>query len=275
MTFWRARLFTVLLRRYNILIALLLLTCGLPRPAFSEWYVAGYGGASFPFTLNSVQMNQLGERTDTQFFSGGQAVPRTGTYTQQLHSSDLSLKHSALFGGRAGYFFADQGFSWLGAEFEVFTTTPTIKHQTVNTRHDITFNPFTVEPPNGIPPCILGQTCQIQQSIPGTVNVPESSMRLITFAFNVVARYPGKVFQPYAGVGGGAFYFSSSGGIRGHQVVPGLNAFGGLKVSVFDDVGLFIEGKFNRATITNFDSTFGLSGEYSSFNVLAGIAYHF
>ncbi|MHC9061372.1 hypothetical protein ACYX34_01590 [Nitrospira sp. CMX1] len=66
-------------------------------------------------------------------------------------------------------------------------------------------------------------------------------------------------------VGGGAFYFNSSGTIRGHQVVPDLNAFGGMKVLILDDVGLFVEGKFNRATITNFDGMFGLSGEYRAF----------
>lgn len=257
--------------RSSLTLALLLL-CGLPTPAMSEWYVAGYGGASFPFTVNTVQLNQLGETLDTQLFSGGQANPPVGTYSQQLHSSELKLKRSPLFGGRVGYFFADQGFKWLGAELEVFTTTPTIKHQTVHTVHDITFNPFNPEAP-GL--CIPGTTCQIRQSISGETNIPESSMRLITFAFNVVVRYPGKVFQPYAGVGGGAFYFSSSGAIRGHQVVPGLNAFGGIKVLLFDDFGLFVEGKFNRATITNFDSVFGLSGEYNAFNVLAGLAYHF
>jgi len=271
MTSRYARMFSGLLYPYALCVGLLAVLI-TPQPAFSEWYVAGYGGASFPLSLNSVQMNQLGERIDTQLFSGGQGIPRTGTYTQTLHASDLSQKQSPLFGGRVGYFFADQGFSWLGAEVEVFTTTPTIKNQTVQTVHNITFNPFSPEAP-GL--CTLGQTCQIQRSLSGTADIPESSMRLITFAFNVVARYPGKVFQPYAGVGGGAFYFSSSGGIRGHQVVPGLNAFGGLKVIVFDQIGLFIEGKFNRATITNLDSTFGLSGEYSAFNVLVGLSYHF
>ena len=256
-------------------LVLMVLTCALPQPAASEWYVAGYGGANFPTALTAVQMNQLGETLDTQFFSGGQSTPPSGTYSQTLSSSDLKLKQSPLFGGRVGYFFADQGFSWLGAEFDVFTTTPTIKNQTVNTVHHITFNPFDPQsPPPGVN-CILGVTCQIQQSIPGTVNVPESSMRLIAFTFNAVVRYPGKVFQPYAGVGGGAFYFSSSGAIRGHQVVPGLNAFGGMKMLFFEDWGVFVEGRFNRATITNFDSAFGLSGEYSAFNVLAGLSYHY
>lgn len=253
-------------------LAVMLLISALPQTAASEWYVAGYGGASFPASLSTVQMNQLGETLDTQFFSGGQTIPRLGTYTQTLHASDLSLKQSPFFGGKAGYFFADEGFRWLGVEIEVFTTSPTIKGQTIRTDHHIVYNPFSPEAP-GI--CLTGQTCQEQRSIPGSVNVPESSMRLITFAFNVVVRYPGKVVQPYAGVGGGAFYFTSSGAIKGHQVTPGLNAFGGLKIRVFDDWGLFVEGKFNRATITNLDSTFGLSGEYSSFNVVGGLAYHF
>jgi hypothetical protein len=37
-----------------------------------------------------------------------------------------------------------------------------------------------------------------------------------------------------------------------------------------------VEGKYNYATITNLDpSWFGLSGVYSTFNLLGGIAYHF
>lgn len=271
MTSWRVR-FRSLCSPMVSALGLILTMGALPTTATGEWYAAGYGGASFPFSLNTVQLNQLGETLDTQFFSGGQTIPRLGTYEQTLRASDLKLKSAAIFGGRVGYFFADQGFTWLGAEFEVFTTTPTIKNQTVRTVHDITFNPFSPESPTL---CIIGQTCQIQQSIAGTTNISESSMRLITFAFNVVVRYPGKMFQPYAGVGGGAFYFSSSGAIRGHQVVPGLNAFGGLKVLIFEDWGVFVEGKYNRATITNFDNTFGLSGEYNAFNVVAGLSYHY
>ncbi len=272
MTSWCANVMLVAARPYSLIAVLLFTVWGAPHQALGEWYVAGYGGASIPFTLGTVQLNQLGETLDTALFAGGKNNPPTGTYSQQLHASDLSLKRSPLFGGRVGYFFADQGFKWLGAEFEVFTTTPSIKNQTATTVHDITFNPFNPEAP-GL--CTVGTTCQIRQSISGTTNIPESSMRLITFAFNVVVRYPGKFFQPYAGVGAGAFYFTSSGPIRGHQVVPGLNAFGGMKVFILDDVGLFVEGKFNRATITNFDSTFGLSSEYNAFNVLAGLAYHF
>ena len=110
----------------------------------------------------------------------------------------------------------------------------------------------------------------------GTLQLSQSSMRLVTVAFNVVARYPGTIFQPYVGVGAGGFYFSSSGQIDGRQVVPGLNTQLGLKVLATEEWGLFVEGKYNYATITNLDpSGFGLSGVYSAFNLLAGIAYHF
>lgn len=273
-----------LLRPSGLSFALLtLLICNLPQTALSEWYVAGYGGASAPSALNNVKLDQLGESRDTQFFSGGQSNPKLGTYTQTLRSSDLSLKQSPLFGGKVGYFFVDEGAGWLGVEFEAFTsfpnTGPTIKKQTVNTTHDITYTPFSPSgnppPPAPAPNCTLGADCQLQRTITGTATIPESSMRLITMAFNVVARYPGTVFQPYAGVGAGAFYFTSSGAISGHQVVPGLNAMAGVKLLLTDEVGFFLEGKFNRATITNFDKVYGLSGEYSAFNVVAGLAYHF
>jgi hypothetical protein len=258
---------------------LIMLACCYPQTVRSEWYVAGYGGFSAPSALKNVKMDQLGETQDTQYFSGGQSNPKLGTYTQTLRSSDITLKQSPLFGGKTGYFFTDEGVSWLGVEFEAFTSQPTIKNQTVSTVHDITYIPFT---PNGNPPppapppnCTLGADCQLQKTITGTTTIPESSMRLITLAFNVVARYPGTVFQPYVGIGAGAFYFTSSGAIAGHQVVPGLNAMAGIKVLATEEWGFFLEGKFNRATITNFDRVYGLSGEYSAFNVVAGLAYHF
>lgn len=269
-----------LLTQSGISLALLMiLACGVPETALSEWYVAGYGGASAPSDLKYVKMNQLGETQDTQYFWGGQSNPKLGTYTQTLSSSDVGMKQSPLFGGKIGYFFSDEGARWLGVEFETFTSTPTITNQTVRTTHDITYIPFTPSgnpPPPAPPPnCTLGADCQIQKTITGTTTIPESSMRLITMALNVVARYPGTVFQPYVGVGAGAFYFTSSGAVAGHQIVPGLNAMAGIKILATEEWGLFLEGKFNRATITNFDRVYGLSGEYNALNVVAGLAYHF
>lgn len=254
------------------LVIISLLLCLFPPAAHSEWYLGGYGGSSAPGPLKDVKMNQLGERLDTQYFSGGQSNPKLGTYTQTLSTSDVNLKHSPLFGGKAGYFFNDEGAKWLGLELEAFTSQPTIKSQTVRTTHNVTYTPFTVLAP-GV--CVLGQSCQISSTFTGTTPIPESSMHLYTLMLNVVARYPGTVFQPYVGLGAGAFYFTSSGPISGRQVVPGLNAMVGLKILATEELGLFLEGKYNRATITNFDPNYGLSGEYNAFNFIAGVAYHF
>ena len=250
-----------------------LLFAGFPGAALAEWYVAGFGGLSIPGKLSDVKMDNLGQQIAFQQFPGAAAIPPQGTLTQSFKTSDLSLKNSPLFGGKAGYFFKDEGFSWLGVELEAFTSQPTIKNQTVSTSQEVTYLPFNPLPPAT---CQPGITCQAQVTNNGTLQLSESSMRLITVAFNVVARYPGTTFQPYAGVGAGGFYFSSSGQIDGRQVVPGLNLQAGLKVLATEEWGLFVEGKYNYATITNLDPIgVGLSGVYSAFNLLAGLAYHF
>jgi hypothetical protein len=236
-----------------------------PQQSEAEWYVGGYGGYSMPGKLSDIQLPLLGERQAQAQFPGFNPI-NGDSLTSSLSGSDISLKSSAIFGGKAGYFFKDEGFSWLGVEVEAFTSQPTIKQQTVTTTLDATFVPKVTAPP--IVPTTITQ--------PGTLQLEESSMRLITVVFNVVARYPGTTFQPYAGVGGGAFYFNSSGQIDGRQVVPGLNAQLGLKVLATEEWGLFVEGKYNYATITNLDpSGYGLSGVYSAFNAIAGVAYHF
>lgn len=162
-----------------------------------------------PGKLSDVEMPLLGERQAQAQFPAFN--PANGDrLTSSLTGSDISLKSSAIFGGKAGYFFKDEGFSWLGVEVEAFTTQPTIKQQTVTTTLDATYIPGS--------PSALNPATSISQ--PGTLQLTESSMRLVTVLFNLVARYPGTTFQPYVGVGGGAFYFSSSGQIDGRQVVP-------------------------------------------------------
>jgi outer membrane protein W len=258
------------------LVMFALLFVGFPGSALAEWYVAGYGGLSVPSKLSDATMNTYGQQLAFQQFPGAGSIPPQGTLTQSFNTSDISLKNSPLFGGKAGYFFKDEGFSWLGVELEAFTSQPTIKSQTVSTSQEVTYLPFNPLPPPPGVNCQFGITCQTQQTTQGTLQLQQSSMRLITVAFNVMARYPGTTFQPYIGVGAGGFYFSSSGQIDGRQVVPGLNTQLGLKVLATEEWGLFVEGKYNYATITNLDpSGFGLSGVYSTFNLLAGIAYHF
>ena len=244
------------------------------EPARSEWYLGGYGGVSAPQSLKDVTMDTYGERLAVNRYGFSASNEILGdTLTQNFRTSDLSLKNSPLFGGKVGYFFKDEGFSWLGVELEAFTTNPTIKNQTLSTEQDITFIPGTIGICPQAPPNVQ---CPVQEHLTSKLSVTQGSLRLVALTFNVVARYPGKTFQPYLGVGGGGFYFNGSGQFDGRQVVPGLNAIAGLKVLATEEWGLFVEGKYNYATITNLDpSGFGLSGVYSAINFIAGIAYHF
>jgi len=57
--------------------------------------------------------------------------------------------------------------------------------------------------------------------------------------------------------------------------IPGVNLLGGLRLLITQEFGFFLEGKYNRATITNLDPTFGLTGEYSVFHGVAGLSCHF
>ena len=58
-------------------------------------------------------------------------------------------------------------------------------------------------------------------------------------------------------------------------IPPGFNAQFGLKALVAPEWGLFVEGKYDLANISSLDPTFGLSGMYSIFHVVGGVAYHF
>ena len=258
---------------YAVLIMVSLLHVNM---AYSEWYVGGYGGFNAAQPLTNVTMNDYGYTKAVNSTGFNNTNIQFGdTLTQNFKTSDLALKQSLLFGGKGGYFFNDQGLPWLGVELDLFTTNPKIKNQTVSTNQDIRFTPKDLT--NGACPLpIPNNACAFQQNVKSTLPVTETSLRLMTAAFNVVARYPGTLFQPYVGVGVGAFYFTSStGSFQGRQVVPGLNAMAGVKVLMTEEFGLFLEGRYNRATLTNFDPTFGLSGEYSAINFVAGLAYHF
>jgi hypothetical protein len=252
----------------------------LPYPADAEWYLGGYGGVSSPSSLKDAKLDTYGDRLAQQQFPYGLSSFPTGaqgTITSSFTSSDIGLKDSPIYGGKAGYFFVEEGYSWLGVELEAFTSTPTINSQTVTTNQEAFYNPFNplgtqpgCSPPNPIQNC--AQSIQNRS----TLQLTESKLRLVTVAFNVVTRYPGKVFQPYVGVGAGGFYFTSSTGtFQGRQVVPGLNVEAGIKVLATEEWGFFVEGKYNYATITNFDPTYGLSAVYSAINFVAGVAYHF
>jgi len=244
-----------------------------PTYVSAEWYVGGYGGGTFSSSLKDVTMPEYGQRqvlNDPATFPNA-GNPTIASFTQTFNTSDISLASSLILGAKVGYFFSEEKFPWFGLELEAFTTKPDIKQQTVSTTQNVSYVPVLTTPP-----CNAPGTCPFNLTTQSSLDISGTSLRVSTLALNVIARYPGKLFQPYVGVGGGAFYFNSSGQFDGRQVVPGLNAQVGLKVLATEEWGVFVEGKYNYATITNLDpSGFGLSGVYSAFNILGGIVYHF
>jgi outer membrane protein W len=241
--------------------------------ASAEWYVAGYGGLSFGGKLHDVTMPDQGLRLAQQQFPSV-LNPVTGdTVTQTFKTSNLSLANTAVYGAKVGYFFTREGYSWLGVELDAFTSKPDIKQQNVSTLHDITFTPKDTSITS---PCRqLGTDCPQTVVNTGNLNIRETSLRVATLTANLIARYPGKVFQPYAGVGGGIFYFTSSGQFEGRQFSPGLNVMGGLKVIATEEWGLFVEGRYNFSYLSDFDPVFGLNGSYQAVHAVGGVSYQF
>jgi opacity protein-like surface antigen len=243
----------------------LLLTVGAALEAGAEWYAGGYGGVSLNGKITDGDMPIYAKNVAQTMFPNPHPLP--GDYLSQTFRilSDINLKNSPMFGGRVGYFFTNYGFKWAGLELEAFTTQPTIKQQTIQTQQTILSNRQNdlLDP--------QPQSVVINTALP----IGEARLRVTTVALNAVIRYPGKIFQPYAGVGVGLFYFQGASPFPGSDVQPGLNTFAGLKVFVTEKIALFGEYKYNRATIHQLDDVYGLKGNYSISHIAGGIAYHF
>ena len=161
--------------------------------------------------------------------------------------SDLELKSSVAYGGKIGYFFP--GVNWLGIETELYNTTPHVKQQSV------TASGFGVTVPLG--------------------TAPGFNLRVLTWGINAVARYPGKMFQPYAGVGLGVFFAEAKfQGQSESDTAPGLNALAGMRLFATDHLALFAEYKYNRATF-NLPNVIGFEADYSANIFMGGVSYHF
>ncbi|GKS58587.1 hypothetical protein YTPLAS18_21140 [Nitrospira sp.] len=156
---------------------------------------------------------------------------------------DIQLEDSLAYGGKAGYFFSS--VDWLGVEVEAFNSNPNFKPTTVTV--------------GGFP-----------------VNVGAIDLRVTTAAANLVARYPGNRFEPYIGIGPGAFVARiSRGGNSQTSVVPGLNVIGGGRFYLTDWLALFTEYKFNYARFDFDEGAIGFQGTYLANHVHGGISFHF
>jgi hypothetical protein len=162
------------------------------------------------------------------------------------HISDLGLQNAVMYGGKVGYYLPGS-MKWLGFESEAYTTTPNFKAQNVT----------------------ISNSAGSSSSF-----VPGSTFRVTTWAFNVVARYPGEVFQPYVGAGVGVFWadVTNSGPT---DTSPGANAFAGARFFLTKQVAFFGEYKFNHARFSLSDGTSGFRGDYNAHMAIAGISFHF
>ncbi len=163
---------------------------------------------------------------------------------------DLDLATSAAYGAKVGYFF--DSVKWLGVETEFYHANPHIKQQQVTA-------------------CFAG-VCE-------SVVSSGAHMRVRTVAFNLIARYPGEQFQPYAGVGLGLFFAKISDETgSAKDTAPGLNVVVGSRFFLSKSVALFGEYKYNRASFkfdNAFDTGAGLKGDYSANLFVFGVGYHF
>jgi len=220
------------------------------KPKRQKYYIAG-------FVVLTVL---LATHARAEFYIAGEAgytipndlsnVTTTGA-TPGITISDIDLKDSFMYGGKIGYFF--QSLTWLGVEAEAFNTTPHIKEQTLTAS-------------------AAGTTASALSS--------GAHFRVLTLAFNLIARYPGKTFQPYGGVGLGIFFakISDETGSISDNGVLGLNALAGIRWFLTDHFALFAEYKYTRAAFS-FDNVpatgTGLDADYSASHIAGGLSFHF
>ena len=127
---------------------------------------------------------------------------------------------------------------------------------------------------------IEGEVLQTTPHIKKLDDVPGIHLRVTTVGVNLLARYPGRTFQPYVGVGVGRViaHISDSATTQSNtDVTSGWNVLVGLRAFVTPYVAVFTEYKHTGATL-RFDQAFGtggFEGVYRAQHVLVGLSYHF
>lgn len=195
---------------------------------------------------------QLGPQISNNFGNVGATGGPTG-----VRFSDLDLNNSLALGAKAGYFFPQ--LPNLGLEVSASHVKPNLNAQ---------------------PSVVTGP-------VPGIFAFDGTSLRVVTVAFNVIARAQMKGFEPYAGVGMGLFFArlkDATGATSSDNGVPGFNALAGYRSFLTDDkkLALVVEYNYQRARL-NFSNVFdpsvglgtGLRGDYEAHTMMVGLSYHF
>lgn len=169
-------------------------------------------------------------------------VQGTGSLAS-LTAPDFDLQNSVAYGMKLGYF---PGERWFGLEAEAFNTTPHVKSMDVNGAY-----------------------------------VPGIHFRVTTVGLNLIARYPGRTYQPYIGIGGGVaigHVGNSPTTTSDTDTTAALQLLAGLRAFVTSRVAVFTEYKYTDATF-RFDGAFGSIGgfqaDYGAQHLMFGLSYHF
>lgn len=180
----------------------------------------------------------------------------TGDYAskQMFGTSDLALTAGPAYGVKAGYFFASAPF--FGVEAEYLHTSPSFPGQ----NYWITWH---------------NHGGDIRRS----AHEPGMRVTVDSVGVNLVLRYPGETWQPFASVGP-ALYWGNYGGDPSLTHM-GYAAEGGLRVVLWR--GLFVSAsyKYQQARLTMRESTGpnqsinGFSVLYQNHLALAGIGWAF
>jgi opacity protein-like surface antigen len=127
---------------------------------------------------------------------------------------------------------------------------------------------------------IEGEVLQSTPHIKQLDDIPGIHLRVTSIGVNLLARYPGRTFQPYVGVGVGSViaHLSDSATTQSNtDIAGGWNVLVGLRSFVTPYVAVFTEYKHTGATL-QFDQAFGtggFEGIYRAQHLLVGLSYHF
>ncbi len=207
-----------------------------PQPASAEPYLAGYLGAAFT------------ESTDLRT-----EIELSGAPVANGRARDVRFDTAPVFGAKLGYFFdADLLGGNTGIELDVYHFEPDVPRQTVKFSGQLAG--FTGDTRTQIQPADIEITAV-------TINA------LYRFRLAADREYPRGRFQPYVGVGAGAYIarlatttspFDVNKDISDTDVRAGVQALAGARWFVTRHIALFAEYKFVQTQVFSF--TFKESG---------------
>lgn len=209
-------------------------------PARAEWYVGGYGGLAAPDGYKNV--------------SGHSTTP-------DMSYSDIAAARGGGGGLKlGGYLPADWYAPYLGAEIEILYHRLALKNQSVASDRSV-FDSAT------------NRTLKVPVS---PLTLSNNHLDLLTLAFNLLLRYPGDRFQPYAGAGVGLTYAMLSGGNLGSDqtLAAGANLLAGFRAFLSPAFSMFVQYKHQGLPL-EFNSTPELTGRYVVDHYVLGAAWHF